>query len=1788
MLSPLNASVQSCSAKRKTRRHPWVQTVLVLLACLSTAQWGRAQCTVTVTTNPPSPLLVGQPITVNASITSSIGQSTGEVELDGAVLCPSLSCSQALNNVAEGIHTLGWNCTSSAGNNSGTQQLVVGRAFKQFLPSYFIWSLLYAAPGNQSQNGFTDSTTTGTSSAVNQSFQQGNTVTFGIDFKVQDSDGDPLFTLSAGGSVGASKMDAHALNFTELITSASGTAVSSAQDPLSHYQDRFFIWVNPMVTVFQTADAGSGQDGVFVISLPEDSGGNILPPGLVDVTVAELLNPAQIPLQKLQPQTINGVTVPGLASICAHPVTCTLTNACGCVPSDFATIVQQDPLVFDPNNPNTLPSAQPTAVDPNRYFPKQIELLEGPDCPPPTCPGTRNSFTVTDSTQVTNSDTITHTYSVGESDGISIPAGLFTIKLGTTSMWQWSNAVTQGNSTGKVTQAAVTFSTSTPQCSENYNVYEDALFHTFTFAPASATPACLTPIPDFNLVAFPPSNLPQTILNGGSATYLVSSVGMLGFTGTEALSVSGMPAGMQASFNPPSFNLSPTNSIGTSILTISATSGTTPEGDYPLNVIGAGGGLSHSAPIQINVQDFVLSVTPNSPNTTTNGTTTYTVTVTPQNGFNATVVLALGSLPAGVSGTFSPLSITASGTSTLTITTSGATPGNSTFNVIGTAQTDSQTATANLSVVDFMVSASPASQTLAQGGTITYTVTTAASNGFSDPITLSVSGLPAGVSGLFNPNPVTGAGTSTLILTALANAQLGSAPLTINGTSRGVTHNTGVALTVNPPPSISSLSPAQAPVGGVVTISGNNFNASQGDGTVTVGGVLTAPSSWSNTSIVFSVPPSLGIGNAAVVVSVNGAASNSVNLSVTPGITSISPVSGPVGSAITISGTNFGATQGSSSVSIGGLPATVTGWSNASISASVPLGLGLGNATVVVTEGGLASNSVNFNVTPGITNLSPNSGPIGTAVAISGSNFGGTQGSSTVTFGGTLATVTSWSNNSVGVIAPGLSIGPVSVIVTVNSVASNAVTYTFAPGISSLSPSSGPVGTAVTINGSDFGGTQGSSTVTVGGASVTPTSWSNANIGINVPSSLGVGPAPVVVTVAGVSSTGVNFTVTPGITSFSPASGPVGALVTIGGTNFGATQGSSTVTFGGISTIPTSWSANSITVPVPNGALAGNSAVVITVNGFSSPGVNFSVTPGITNLTPSSGPVGTSVTIAGTSFGATQGASTVTVGGVTSSPASWSSTSVKVPVPASLSLGPAPVVVTVAGLSSTSVNFTVTPGISSLSPSSTPVGTSVTISGTNFGGTQGASTVTIAGLTVTPTNWSTNAVGFVMPSSLGLGAAPVVVTVGGAASNIVNLTVIPGITSLSPASGALSTSVTINGTNFGASQGASTVTFGGSPITPSNWSNGAVGIVVPNIAPGNDNIVVTVSGLSSNVATFTVTPVISSLSLISGPAGSSTTITGSNFGGGQGSSSVTFAGITATVTSWSTASIGVTIPSGLGPGSSPVIVTVNGAASNTSFFTATPSLSSLSPNSGTTGTTVTISGGAFGSTQGSSTVTFNGVSAPVTSWANTTVVVKVPTTATSGNVVITVNSIPSNGAPFTVYSPTVYFQTAAASSTPGLFQLQTTTPTSPTSILSVDLINQPAGEYLIEAFDTQAGVPNSSATWQAGLNVTFAVYMNQAAGTTGTLFPDVKLFLNSVAGTPICSSVSATALTTTQTLYTLNCAPAGNITLSPSDRFYLWVGVSSTATSSASEKVQLTVGPPSRGKQGGNVSVPVR
>ena len=192
--------------------------------------------------------------------------------------------------------------------------------------------------------------------------------------------------------------------------------------------------------------------------------------------------------------------------------------------------------------------------------------------------------------------------------------------------------------------------------------------------------------------------------------------------------------------------------------------------------------------------------------------------------------------------------------------------------------------------------------------------------------------------------------------------------------------------------------------------------------------------------------------------------------------------------------------------------------------------------------------------------------------------------------------------------------------------------------------------------------------------------------------------------------------------------------------------------------------------------------------------------------------------------------------------------------------------------------------------------------------------------------------------------------------------------------------------------------------------------------PGNKTMKVEldIEGISPSTDSFVIAPnpvppTITSLSPTSGPVNWSVTVTGTNFGATQGT--LKFNGTTATPTSWSSTSIVAPVPVGATTG--PMVVTVNGAASNGVTFTVIPppSISAVTPASGHADDAVTITGTHFLATPDSSTVKFNGTTAAPRSWSDTSITAPIPAGATTGNVVVTVSNQASNGVPVIVIIP---------------------------------------------------------------------------------------------------------------------------------------------------------------------------
>jgi len=178
----------------------------------------------------------------------------------------------------------------------------------------------------------------------------------------------------------------------------------------------------------------------------------------------------------------------------------------------------------------------------------------------------------------------------------------------------------------------------------------------------------VNPAPDFTISARSTS---QAVVRGSGSSNTININRVGSFSGAVTLSVSGLPSGASASFNP-------NPGLGNSSTFAVTTTSTTPTGTFALTITGGSGSLTCTTPVKLVVNaptlaDFSLAVSPGSRITVQRASTSYTVSTTRTGGFSAAVTLSASGLPSGVTATFSPNPASAN-SSTLTVKTSATSP----------------------------------------------------------------------------------------------------------------------------------------------------------------------------------------------------------------------------------------------------------------------------------------------------------------------------------------------------------------------------------------------------------------------------------------------------------------------------------------------------------------------------------------------------------------------------------------------------------------------------------------------------------------------------------------------------------------------------------------------------------------------------------------------------------------------------------------------------------------------------------------------------------------------------------------------------------------------------------------------------------------------------------------------------------------------------------------------------------------------------------------------------------
>jgi hypothetical protein len=312
---------------------------------------------------------------------------------------------------------------------------------------------------------------------------------------------------------------------------------------------------------------------------------------------------------------------------------------------------------------------------------------------------------------------------------------------------------------------------------------------------SSATALTLTINPTLTLSAQPST---RTALPGAAAVYTLSLSASQGFTGPVTLGLQGAPAEASVSFDPNPLslpgssqlhvNVPPSTWIGTYVMTVSATSDQ----------------VSSATPLTLTVNpQIALIPQPSVRSALPGATAVYTLSLTASRGFTEPTTLGLQGAPAGAAVSFDPNPITPPGASQLRVNV-GASTAAGIYPMTATGTAGVLTATADLTLVvvsaapDLTLTVSPTARLAKPGQAVSYTVDVAGTSGFSQAVTLTVVGLPAGVGTTWSANPVVPDDFSILTLFIPSKPSFGDHALQVVGSAGTQVVTQDIALTIIP------------------------------------------------------------------------------------------------------------------------------------------------------------------------------------------------------------------------------------------------------------------------------------------------------------------------------------------------------------------------------------------------------------------------------------------------------------------------------------------------------------------------------------------------------------------------------------------------------------------------------------------------------------------------------------------------------------------------------------------------------------------------------------------------------------------------------------------------------------------------------------------------------------------------------------------------------------------------------------------------------------------------------
>jgi len=462
------------------------------------------------------------------------------------------------------------------------------------------------------------------------------------------------------------------------------------------------------------------------------------------------------------------------------------------------------------------------------------------------------------------------------------------------------------------------------------------------------------------------------------------------------------------------------------------------------------------------------------------------------------------------------------------------------------------------------------------------------------------------------------------------------------------------SLEVSAGTALTSFEPQMAPVGAEVVLRGSGFSARTRDNRVYLNNRRVRVASSTPTELRVQIPRRATAGPFLVDVRGGGRAQSSQTFAVqeAPRVRSFSPSGGPAGTRVTIQGEHFGSDPRVVQVRLGNVNVPVRRVLPDHIEVDVPNGAPSARFEVQVHALTVQSREGFEVLSPlSIADFQPRSGGPGTVVTIRGQGFSSRTSDHVVTIANQRAQVLNASPTQLRVRMPAASSAPIEVRVGSRTATTNAPFLTTNPPfIADFQPRSGPVGTAVTLRGTNFGNRPRLVRAEIGGRQMQVQSASDQQVVVVIPPGARSGRISVNVGMQGGAATNQDFRVEAQreVSSVSPSHGFAGTQVVIRGQNF--PRGRVLVQFtGSAAVVANRVSPVELRVGVPEGAQSGPVSVMLP-NGRAMPAGQFRVeaTPegtAISVIEPQCAYVGCRAVLRGHGFSARRNFNTVRFNG---------------------------------------------------------------------------------------------------------------------------------------------------------------------------------------------------------------------------------------------------------------------------------------------------------------------------------------------------------------------------------------------------------------------------------------------------------------------------------------------------------------------------------------------------------------